>query len=500
MVFLRLFLVVTFVFTAFGAANSRPSFGDDEIAAAIARTGARIHRETLRKAEAGDPAAQNRMGKNYHYGRGPFRKDEATAFRWWMKSAKQGYAEGQKSVSSAYLFGNGVKEDRSKWKYWLEKAAHGGLASAQESMGDHYSPDMLLPAKDASFAKAIVWYKRAASQGKFIAQYRLGVIYHQGDAGGKKPVDAFHWFKSASDKGYGPAMLMAGQMSASGTGTIQDFASAARYYSEALNQRSSTPYYSAQASSQAAYLLGMATLKGQGVTQDFGEGARLLARAGRGGVAAAKFYLAGLYADGRNIRQDPATAIKLYEEAFAAGIKDSAYYLGTLYERGAGIPTDYGKAAKWYRKAAADRISAAQARLGYLYHAGHGVSQDVTVAATWYEQAATGGDVSAQVELGRLYFSGHGVDKNFQIAAKWLGMAADQGVPYAQGHIGSMYANGQGVPQDFKQAFKWFSLAAAANNAGSVTDRDSVAKKMTPSQVAEAQEMVAKWTRSKSQK
>ncbi len=61
-----------------------------------------------------------------------------------------------------------------------------------------------------------------------------------------------------------------------------------------------------------------------------------------------------------------------------------------------------------------------------------------------------------------------------------------------------MYGTGQGVPQDYVQAHMWFNLAAAGSPAGEVRDkaamiRNTVAKLMTPAQIAEAQRLAREW-------
>ena len=56
-----------------------------------------------------------------------------------------------------------------------------------------------------------------------------------------------------------------------------------------------------------------------------------------------------------------------------------------------------------------------------------------------------------------------------------------------------MYANGQGVPQDYVQAQKWFNLGATSGDAKAVKNRDIVASKMTPAQIAEAQRLASAW-------
>ena len=76
----------------------------------------------------------------------------------------------------------------------------------------------------------------------------------------------------------------------------------------------------------------------------------------------------------------------------------------------------------------------------------------------------------------------------------------EQGNASAQYNLGVMYALGQGVPRDNVQAYMWFDLAAARFSAPeeeyrdqAVIDRDFVASKMTPAQIAEAQRLAREW-------
>jgi hypothetical protein len=57
---------------------------------------------------------------------------------------------------------------------------------------------------------------------------------------------------------------------------------------------------------------------------------------------------------------------------------------------------------------------------------------------------------------------------------------------------------GLGVPQDYALAYMWFNLASSpATNTDlrqmAVENRDKVAAKMTPAQIAEAQRMAREW-------
>ena len=63
-----------------------------------------------------------------------------------------------------------------------------------------------------------------------------------------------------------------------------------------------------------------------------------------------------------------------------------------------------------------------------------------------------------------------------------------------------MYANGEGVPRDFVEAYKWYTVAASRIPASEAElrerarkNRDAVASKMTPAQIAEAQKLAGEW-------
>jgi len=55
-----------------------------------------------------------------------------------------------------------------------------------------------------------------------------------------------------------------------------------------------------------------------------------------------------------------------------------------------------------------------------------------------------------------------------------------------------LYLKGQGVAQNYVSAHMWFNLAAANGNNSYIIARDEAAKKMTPQQIAQAQELASK--------
>lgn len=135
----------------------------------------------------------------------------------------------------------------------------------------------------------------------------------------------------------------------------------------------------------------------------------------------------------------------------------------------------------------------AQVEIGYRYDLGNGVPQDYATARQWYEKAAVQGNASAQFNLGMMYDNGEGVPQNYVTARRWYEQAAGQGHAKAQVNLGILYENGTGVPQDNVRAYMWHSLAAAASTGEDqkrrAGNRDIVARRMTPAQLAEAQQL-----------
>ena len=163
-------------------------------------------------------------------------------------------------------------------------------------------------------------------------------------------------------------------------------------------------------------------------------------------------------------RGDHATAMRLFRPLADQGLAEAQNNLGFLYHQGQGVPQDYAEAMRWYRKAADQRLAAAQNSLGVMYEKGRGVPQDNGEALKWYHRAAS------------------------------------QGLAQAQYNLGVMYEKGEGVPQDYVQAHKWSNLAAsrfpvseAENRDKAVKNRDIVAAKMTPAQIAEALRLAREW-------
>ncbi len=298
--------------------------------------------------------------------------------------------------------------------------------------------------------------------------------YHRGDY-----ATALSEFRPLAEQGNARAQRALGFMYSNGRGVPQDYAEAMRKrphrriwaggYSEATSPARKTM------TTPKAKFSGLALIAALCVGFTLG----LTAPAGAGlkeGAAA-------------NIRGDYATAIREWRPLAEQGNAKAQFFLGVMYDKGQGVPQDYAKAAKWYSKAAEQGLAKAQLYLGYMYKQGQGVPQDYAEALQWYRKAAEQGDAQAQTNLGVMYRKGLGVPQDYARAMGWYRKAAEQGHAKAQTNLGVMYDDGLGVLQDYVQAHMWFNIAASSFPPGKARDiaaknRDIVAKRMTPAQIA----------------
>ena len=116
--------------------------------------------------------------------------------------------------------------------------------------------------------------------------------------------------------------------------------------------------------------------------------------------------------------------------------------------------------------------------------------------------AAEAGYPVAQYELARMYQSGRGVPQDYAEAAKWYRSAAEIGFANARGPLGKLYVE----MGDYVSAHMWFNLAAIPDadcmppkrfgqscDPWASKERDDIAKRMTPAQIAEAQKLAREW-------
>jgi len=199
-------------------------------------------------------------------------------------------------------------------------------------------------------------------------------------------------------------------------------------------------------------------------------------------------------------RGDYATAYPLIKQMAQQGMPGAQFILGLIYDKGQGVPQNDTKAVKWYRKAAEQGLAEAQYDLGVMYATGQGVQQNLSEAEKWFRKAAEQGIAEAQYNLGVMYDQGYGVSQDDSEAVRWYQKSSEQGDVDAQFNLGFMYAVGRGTTKDYILAHMYFNLAVSRFPASekirreqALKNRDIVASRMTPAQIAEAQRLAREW-------
>ncbi len=128
-------------------------------------------RSAARQAQLQDARNHYEEGVLYELGAGR-EQNEALAFQWFLKSARQGYAPAQYKVAIAYTYSHGTEQD-------LEQATQ--------------------------------WYEKAALQGHVIAQRNLGMMYLTNGTAEDR-INAYAWFRVVADVGAEPDLRALGNL------------------------------------------------------------------------------------------------------------------------------------------------------------------------------------------------------------------------------------------------------------------------------------------------
>lgn len=156
----------------------------DPLADAVRAIDAGKHKEGAQMlkplSDAGNQAAQYRLGLLYYYGKG-VKEDEKQAIELWKKSAAQGNVDSMFQIGSAFLFG----------------------AQTAKLVDD---PDR----------EAAIWYFQAASAGHAEAQYHLGLLFLAGKGVVEDHQQATYWMKQAAAQGHAEAKKAVGSIRAAG--------------------------------------------------------------------------------------------------------------------------------------------------------------------------------------------------------------------------------------------------------------------------------------------
>ncbi len=393
-------------------------------------------------------------------------KDDAAAFRWFNKSANQGYLRGQYLVGQALAKGVGVKSDPVAASVWLTLAAragHRGAAASLRGLNEELEE------------------KKVPLTADQLLKVRL-------QSGEFKVAPSLATRKSR-------AGLMAADATFLASLSIEELKKHAASGDKIAKVRLAEMYFSGR------------IIDGQVILRkDLKESLRLnteLAEAGHPDSQwnLAMFYLQGVHQrleDGTQVdllKENPAEAAKWLHKASAQDYTSAMVILGGLYEKGEGVSLNYKKAMDWFEKAAV--LGDAQAchviGLAYLNGRGNVVPIDKAKAIEWIQRGADKGDSQSQYALAEAYLKGEGVKKDFGAARKWLVRAAWQNEPRAQFQLSRMLRDGQGGSKDMARAAMWANIAINNRVFDAKEVFDGIRDKLSREETIRAMELVRKY-------
>lgn len=188
----------------------------------------RLFEENLAKAQSGDADAQYEVGIMFLKGQG-VETDRAEAIKWLtsasaagnelataklrrmddregkfqelLKAAENGDSAAQYDIAMMYLKGQGIEQEMTRARLWLNKAAKQGDAKAITRLGILYYKGEL---GETDYSEAHRLFEQVQDE-SVLAQYYLGEMYAAGQGVEKNYATATDWYRKAADGGFNRA-------------------------------------------------------------------------------------------------------------------------------------------------------------------------------------------------------------------------------------------------------------------------------------------------------
>lgn len=166
--------------------------------------------------------------------------------------------------------------------------------------------------------------RRAAKAGNPAAQFRLGVMYGNGDGVGLDYDQALAWFEKAAAQDHHNALITMAWMFASGAGVATDEDRARELYLRAARL----------GSAKAQYVVAtMYRFAQYGVKKDLATAVDWYVKAADQGMATAQLALGKMLMEGKGVVQDDAAALQWLSLAHVNGSKRAEDYVKHLIKR-----------------------------------------------------------------------------------------------------------------------------------------------------------------------
>jgi TPR repeat protein len=245
-----------------------------------------------------------------------------------------------------------------------------------------------------------------AERGDSEAQLHLGLMYRDGQGFLPDPREAEKWLKRSAEQENEAARIALALLYADRQGFVHDDVKALMWFNLAVVQGSRTAV--PLRDDLLVRMTPVQVAEAQRMSREFKsekeyEGMiQSLKPQAESGDAAAQMKLGTLYYKGQGVSRNYPEAARLFRLAAEKGEPYAQSNLAYMCEIGEGVPQDYQEAAKWYLKAAEQGNTQAQFYAGRLYEKGQGVPQSDVIALSFYILASARGEARATTERDRL--------------------------------------------------------------------------------------------------
>jgi len=185
-----------------------------------------------------------------------------------------------------------------------------------------------------------------------------------------------------------------------------------------------------------------------------------------------------------NVATNYPEAFKWFDMAAKQGSKEAQNRLGKMYAQGLGVEQNFVEAFTLFQKSALQGYSEAESNLGVLYLLGQGTPENLSEGMKWIQMSAQHGYQPAQAQMGAIYKDGYGnIKPNISKAKYWFKELTKNRNSEAMRMLGALYES----EGNLVEAYKWYSLGEALADQESLSLKDKLELRMTPSSIEQAQ-------------
>ncbi|TAQ86055.1 hypothetical protein B7494_g5631 [Chlorociboria aeruginascens] len=304
----------------------------------------------------------------------------------------------ERDLESPYIENSGTsaQDYLREARHILQKLSDRGIQYAQYILADGYASGLFNKGKE-DYGTAFPIFVSASKHGHAESGYRAAICYEYGWGCRKDAAKAVQFYRQAASKNHPGAATRLGRACLVGDLGLSK-------YREGLTWLKRATESADRQYNMAPFFLGELYENGYGddVFKDETYAAQLFTQSADLGYSEAAYRMGDAYEYGKlTCPRDPALSVHFYTEAAQRNHPAAMMALCAWYMVGAEpiLEKDENEAYEWARKAAESGLTKAEYAVGYFTEMGIGCRRDPLEANVWYVKAADAGDERAKHRL-----------------------------------------------------------------------------------------------------